>query len=227
MDDSFRAAITGIGSAVPKKVMTNFDFEKFLDTSDEWITKRTGIKERRIISNGESTMTLGTAAAKDALEDAGIDAASLDLIICATVSPEMMFPATSCFIQEALGVKDIPVFDISAACSGFIYALTIGSQFIETGKYQRVLVIGVDALSKFVDWEDRSSCILFGDGAGAVVLQPTNRPDSGVLYTTLKADGSGWDFIHVPGGGTRNPTTHKTVDEKQHYVKMRGRDVYK
>ncbi len=227
MDNGLRAAITGIGSAVPEKVMTNFDFEKFLDTSDEWITKRTGIKERRIVSDGESTMTLGTAAAKDALEDAGIDASDLDLIICATVSPEMIFPATSCFIQEALGVKDIPVFDISAACSGFVYALTIGSQFIETGKYQRVLVIGVDALSKFVDWEDRSSCILFGDGGGAVVLQPTDEPGKGVLYTTLKADGSGWDFIHIPGGGARYPATHETVDQKQHCVKMKGRDVYR
>ncbi len=227
MGNALRAAITGIGAAVPEKVMTNSDFERFLDTSDEWITKRTGIKERRLASDGETTVTLATAAARQALSDAGVDPKQLDLIICATISPDMIFPASGCFIQEALGTGDVPAFDISAACSGFLYGLTVGAQFIETGMYRRVLVIGADVLTRFADFEDRSSCILFGDGAGAVVLEPTNEDNRGVLYNVMHADGKGWDYIHIPAGGARTPTTHETVDQKLHYVKMRGRDVYK
>ena len=227
MDGSPRAAITGVGSAVPAKVMTNHDFEKFLDTSDEWITQRTGIKERRLVSEGETTATLATEAAKKALTNAGVQASDLDLIICATISPEMPFPSTACFVQETIGAKDVPAFDISAACSGFIYALTVGSQFIETGRYNRILVIGVDVLSRFADFTDRGSCILFGDAAGAVVLQPTAEPGKGVQYAVMHANGGGWDYIHVPAGGTRTPTSAETVEQKQHFVKMRGRDVYK
>ena len=227
MANRLRAVITGLGASVPQKVMTNFDFEKFLDTSDEWITKRTGIKERRHVGDGESTLTLGLEASRNALAYSNIKADQLDLIICATITPEMPFPATACFIQESLGARNVPGFDISAACSGFVYGLAVGSQFIETGKYKRILVIGVDVLSKFADFEDRASCILFGDAAGAVVLEPTEEPDKGILYSVMGTDGSGWDFIHVPGGGTRTPTSHETVDNRLHYVKMRGRDVYK
>lgn len=227
MVKTVRAAITGIGSAAPEKVLTNLDFEKFLDTSDEWISRRTGIKQRRCVCDGETTATLATAAARNALADAKINANQLDLIICATITPDMPFPASSCFVQEALGAQDVPAFDISAACSGFIYALTVGTQFIENGKYRRVLVIGADVMTRFTDYTDRSSCILFGDAAGAVVLEPTSEDGRGVLYTVMHADGSGWDFIQLPAGGTRMPPTHETVDQKLHYVKMRGRDVYK
>ncbi|RKY23071.1 MAG: 3-oxoacyl-ACP synthase [Planctomycetota bacterium] len=227
MPGAVRATITGFGSAAPERVMTNHDLEKILDTSDEWIAKRTGIKERRIVSDGETTSMLATRAAKNALASAKIQADELDLIVCGTVSPDMPFPASACFVQDAIGAKNIPAFDLSAACSGFVYGLTTASQFVETGKYEKVLVIGADCLSRVADFTDRGSCILFGDGAGAVVLEPTSEPDKGVVHTVMGADGSGWDFIHVPGGGTRHPTTHETVDEKLHYVKMRGRDVYK
>jgi len=227
MARSLRAAITGIGASAPEKVMTNFDFEKFLDTSDEWITQRTGIKERRVVSDGESTVSLAVEASRGAITQAGLHAKDLDLIICATVTPDMILPASACFIQTALGAGDIPAFDISAACSGFLYGLAVGSQFIETGRYKRVLVIGADALTRFADLTDRSSCVLFGDGAGAVVLEPTEDRDRGIRYNVMHTDGAGWDYIHVPAGGSRLPATHETVDQRLHFVKMRGRDVYK
>jgi 3-oxoacyl-[acyl-carrier-protein] synthase-3 len=216
-----------MGAATPEKILTNQDFEEFLDTSDEWITQRTGIRRRHVISNGESSATLAIESAKAALIDANIQPADLDLIICATVSPDHSLPATACFVQDALGATDVPAFDLSAACSGFIYALAVASQFIETGKYRRVLVIGVDALSRFADYTDRGSCILFGDAGGAVVLEAAETNDIGVLYSVMHTDGSGWDFIHVPAGGSKLPATRDTVEKKLHYVKMRGRDVYK
>ena len=222
-----RAVINGVGSAVPSRIMTNHDFEAILDTSDEWITKRTGVKNRHLVSEGECSSTLATEAANKALVNAGLKPNDLDLIICATVSPDMPFPATACFVQDTLGAKDVPAFDISAACSGFIYGLSIGSQFIETGKYKRILVIGVDSLSRICDYTDRGSCILFGDAAGAVVLEGSQDQTKGIEYTVLHTDGSGWDFIHVPAGGSLNPATEQTVRDKLHYVKMRGRDVYK
>ena len=227
MPPPLRAAITGIGSVVPERVMTNRDFEKILDTSDEWIVKRTGIRERRLVSDGETTSTLATESARKALTGAGIEGKDLDLIICGTVTPDMPFPAVACFVQEALGARNVPAFDVSAACSGFIYTLAIGTQFIETGKYRKVLVIGADCLSRVADYTDRGSCILFGDGAGAVVMEPTTEPDKGVLYSVLHTDGAGWDYIHIPGGGTRTPASKETVEQKLHYVKMRGLDVYK
>ena len=222
-----RAALTGMGVAVPSRVMTNADFEKFLDTSDEWITQRTGIKERHMASEGETTASLAIDAARIALEQAGVKPVDLDLIICATVSPEMPFPATACFVQNALEATNVPAFDISAACSGFIYGLAIADQFIRTGMYKRILVVGVDVLSRFADFEDRRSCILFGDAAGAAVFEPANDSTKGILYNVLHADGSGWDYIHVPAGGTREPTSQETLDQRKHYVKMRGRDVYR
>ena len=227
MAEKLRAAILGTGSAVPEKVMTNADFEKMLDTSDEWITQRTGIRERRVTEQGRGTASLGTEAARKALAAAGMDAKDLDLIICSTVTPEMQFPSTACFVQEALGVRDIPAFDLGAACSGFIYGLTTGATFIEAGRYRKVLVIGADSLSKICDYKDRGSCILFGDAAGAVVLEPTSQQGRGVLYSVLCAYGGGWNYIHVPAGGSRTPATHQTIDARDHYVKMRGRDVYK
>jgi 3-oxoacyl-[acyl-carrier-protein] synthase III len=227
MTKPLRAAIKGLGTAVPKKVMTNADFERLVETSDEWITQRTGIKERHVLSEGESTATLGAAAARAALADAGVKPQDLDLIICATISPEMVFPSTACFIQADLGATDVPAFDISAACSGFLYALTIGSQFIQSGMYKRILVLGAEALTRFTDYTDRGSCILFGDGAGAAVLEAVDDGKSGILYNVLHADGTGLDFIHVPAGGSRTPASHATVDARMHYIKLRGREVYK
>ncbi len=222
-----RGAIVGTGSSVPDKVLTNADFEKTIDTSDEWIVQRTGIRERRVIGDGETGATLGLAAAKAALEDAGVAPTDLDLIICATISPDLPFPGNSCLIQQGLGATDVPAFDLSAACSGFVYALATADSFIYGGRYNTVLVIGVDTLTPFVDYEDRGSCILFGDGAGAAVLRATEDTDKGLQYFKLGADGNGWDFIHVPAGGVRTPTSQQTVADRQHYVKLRGRDVYK
>jgi 3-oxoacyl-[acyl-carrier-protein] synthase-3 len=222
-----RAAITGIGASVPTKVLTNQDFEKFLDTSDEWITQRTGIKTRHIVTDGQTTASLGAAAARQALDDAGVDPKDLDLILCATITPDMLCPSTACFIQQQIGATDVASLDVGAACSGYVYAMAIASKFIETGTYRKILIVGAEALSRFADYTDRTSCILFGDGAGAAVLGPTDDPDKGVQYTVLHADGAGWDFIHVPAGGTREPASHASVDGHRHYLKMRGRDVYK
>ena len=227
MPETVLAAIAGMGAAVPDRVLHNSDFEKFLDTSDEWITQRTGIKQRRVVTDGQSTASLAVQSAREALADAATDPKDLDFIICATITPEMMFPATACFIQDALGATDVPCFDLSAACSGFIYGLAIASKFIETGTYGRILVIAADTLSRVTDYTDRGSCILFGDAAGAAVLAPTDRPDRGIFYSVLHADGSGWDFIHVPAGGSRHPASQQTVRDRQHYIKMRGREVYK
>lgn len=227
MSSGTRAAITALGMAVPPRVMPNQEFESFLDTSDEWIAQRTGIRQRHIAGVGESTATLGAKAAQAALDNAGLKADQLDLIICATITPELIFPSTACFIQHQLGVDNIPAFDISAACSGFLYGLATASRFIESGMYKRILVVGAETLSRFSDFTDRGSCILFGDGAGAAILEATSDPDRGVIYNVLHASGSGWDFIHVPAGGSRTPATHETVDQRLHYIKMRGRDVYK
>jgi 3-oxoacyl-[acyl-carrier-protein] synthase-3 len=216
-----------MGSAAPDKVMTNEDFEKILDTSDEWITQRTGIKERRLCREDETTSQLAAQAARNALDDAGLTPDELDLIICGTVSGDLPFPATACLVQDALGITNIPAFDVSAACSGYIYALTVGKQFVETGAYENVLVIGADCLSKMADYEDRGSCILFGDGAGASILQPTTEEDKGIVFTTLACNGSGWDYIHIPAGGTARPFSQEVLDSREHFIKMRGRDVYK
>ncbi len=227
MTGPIRAAIRGVGHSVPSRVMTNEDFEQFLETSDEWITKRTGIKERRIAADDQSTATFAAEAARAALADAGWAPGDLDLIVCATVTPELIFPSTACFVQQMIGATDVPAFDLSAACSGFVYALSAARGFIETGVYRRVLVIGADVMSKFTDYTDRGSCILFGDGAGAVVLEADENPDVGIQYTVMHADGTGWDYIHIPAGGTRTPPSHEVLDQRLQYVKMRGRDVYK
>ena len=227
MTESLRANIVGTGSAAPDRVLSNADLEKMVETSNEWIVQRPGVHERRICGNGESTASLALTAAKNAIDNAGMTPNELDMILVATITPEMIFPATACFIQQGLGVEDVPSFDISAACSGFVYGLAIANTFIASGRYRNILVIGVDTLSRFTDYTDRGSCILFGDGAGAAIVQATDEPDKGLLYFELGTRGSGWDFIHLPAGGSRTPATPETVEAKQHFVKMRGRDVYK
>jgi 3-oxoacyl-[acyl-carrier-protein] synthase-3 len=222
----YGAIIAGTGSCVPEKRLTNEDLSKMVQTNDEWITQRTGIRERRVVQEGETTATLATTAAKRALEAAGLEAKDLDLIICATITPEMIFPSTACFVAAALGLTTTPAFDMSAACSGFIYALGTGSAFVKSGQYKNVLVIGAETLSRAVDYTDRSSCILFGDGAGAVVLQRSNDTKKGVVYNALHADGNGADVMkYMPG--SRHPICADLIDSRGHFMQLRGREVYK
>ena len=219
-------AITGVGSYVPKRVLTNADLEKIVDTTDDWITSRTGIRERRTAAEDEYTSTMGIAAARIALERAGVDAADLDLIIVATITPDMPFPATACIVQQELGAAKAAAFDLEAACTGFLYALEIGRQFIDNGTYQNVLIIGAEKLSSIIDSKDRNTCVLFGDGAGAAVLQ--HRADSrGVLATRLGSDGGKANILAMPGGGCRQPATVDSVNERIHFLKMEGKEVFK
>ncbi len=220
-----KVGIIGVGAYLPKKVLSNADLEKMVDTSDEWITTRTGIKERRIVSAQEAASDLSIKAAKSALKDAGLKPQDIDLIILATVTPDMQFPSTACFVQKGLGAIGAVCFDISAACSGFVYAITIAQQFIASGAYKRALVIGAEVLSSVTDWKDRNTCVLFGDGAGAAVLSEVKS--GGILSTYLGSDGTNTDLLMVPGGGSRNPATHKTVDSRLHYVKMQGNELFK
>lgn len=223
---NYSAIIAGTGSALPEKRLTNDDLSKMVDTNDEWIVQRTGIRERRIAGPGESTATLATAAARRALEAAGLEAKDLDLIICGTISPEMTFPSTACFVAAALGLNSTPAFDIAAACSGFIYTLETGSSFIKAGRYRNVLVIGAETLSRLTDYTDRSSCILFGDGAGAVVLQRSTDTRRGVIYAGLHADGHGWEMLCCHPG-SRHPVDAAMLESRGQYMKIKGREVYK
>jgi len=219
-------SIAAVGSYVPSRILTNADLEKMVETSDEWITTRTGIKERRIAANDEYTSDLAAKAAKRALEKAGVSPEQLDLIIVATITPDMPFPATACLVQEKLGAKKAAAFDLEAACSGFIYGLEIGQQFIMSRTYENVLVIGAEKLSTIVDWKDRNTCVLFGDGAGAAVLQ--HRSNShGLLTVCMGSDGGKSNLIMMPGGGSRNPATPETVNARLHYLKMEGRETFK
>lgn len=223
--DKIAVGILGTGSAVPEQVMTNADFERMVDTSDEWITSRTGIKERRIARSDQASSDLAFEAAQRAIHNAGIRPEDIEMIIVATITPDMMFPATACIVQERLGLSSIPAFDLSAGCSGFVYALDVGSQMVRSG-YGKVLVIGVDLLSKITDYEDRSTCILFGDGAGAAVLSQV--PDGyGFICTELGADGAGGLHLKMPAGGSRLPASAETVSSRQHFVQMAGNDVFK
>ncbi len=228
MPERLGVKISGTGHAVPERILTNEFFEKRLDTSDEWIRERTGIQERRVVSAGESTATLASAAATKALEDAGMSPAEIDLIIVSTITPECQFPSTACFVQQALGFPTIPAFDLAAACSGFIYGFIVASHMLSSGNFRNVLLIGAETMSRIADYEDRATCILFGDGAGAVVLSAT--PDTSgpcLLHYQMQAEGSGMSMLFVPAGGSRLPASHMTVDERLHYVKMQGREVYK
>ena len=218
--------IAGIGICVPDKVLTNSDLEKMVNTSDEWIKTRTGISERRISSYETATSDLASKAAENAIINAGIKPEKIDLVITATATPDMLFPATACIIQNHIGAVNAGAFDLEAGCSGFMYALIVASQFISTGAYNNVLVVGADELSKITNWEDRSTCVLFGDGAGAVILQRSDG-NSGILSFVLGARGSGAEHLKFPAGGTRMPATEDTVKNKLHCIHMNGNEVFK
>lgn len=220
------AVISGTGSSAPSRVVTNHDLETIVDTSDEWITTRTGIRERRVAREDESLSQFAVEAARQALEAAGVQPGDLDLIILATVTPDMPIPATSCTIQHQLGAVRAAAFDLSAGCSGFIYAQSVAKQFIVSGRCRHVLVIGAELLSKYLDWEDRTTCVIFADGAGAALMSEA-QPPRGVLSSAMHTDGSMADYIHMPGGGCLHPPTEQTVRDRLHYIRMRGNETFK
>ena len=221
-----RARIIATGSYAPEKVLTNSDLEKMVDTSDEWITERTGIKERRIADEKQAASDLAYVAAREALKGSGLKAKDIELIIVATVTGDMSLPATACILQDRLEAKRAAAFDVNAACSGFIYGLAVANAFIRSGAYRRVLVVGAEVLTKFTDWEDRTTCVLFGDAAGAAILEAVNE-DRGILCTKIHSDGSMWDLLHTPGGGSRYPASKETLRKKQHFIKMKGNETFK
>jgi len=221
-----RAAITALGTYVPERVVTNHDIMKLVDTTDEWIRTRTGIEKRHYVEPGTGTSAIAAKAAREALRRRGIGADELELIIVATVTPDMLFPATGCLVQDRIGAKRAWAFDVSAACSGFAFALTMGAQFVETGRHSKVMVIGADVMTSILDFEDRTTCVLFGDGAGAVILEP-REDGTGILDFAHEVDGSGACYLNMPGGGSLKPATHETVDAKLHYVRQQGQHVFK
>jgi 3-oxoacyl-[acyl-carrier-protein] synthase III len=219
-------SITGVGSYVPEKILTNHDLEKMVETSDEWITTRTGIKERHIAATDEFTSDMAAKAAERAMKMAGVTAEQIDLVIVATITPDMPFPATACLVQHKIGATRAAAFDLEAACSGFIYGLEVGQQFIMSRTYNTVLVIGAEKISSIVDWNDRNTCVLFGDGAGAAILQ--NRENShGLLTAVMGADGGSADLLFMPGGGSRCPATKGSVDARLHFLRMEGKETFK
>src|SRR5271155_4797990 len=220
------AKITGVAGYVPPRVVTNFDLEKRVDTNDEWIRTRTGIRERHYADPGVAASHLGTEAAKKLLAAKGVQPEQIDLIVVATVTPDMLFPATACLIQDRLGAKNAWGFDLSAACSGFAYALTVGAQFVASGTHKRALVIGSDVMTSILDYKDRATCVLFGDGAGAVLLEPA-ADGEGILDFAHDIDGSGGENLYMPGGGSLNPASQETVEKRMHYVHQEGAQVFK
>lgn len=221
-----RAKITGTGFAVPQRVLTNADLEKMVDTSDEWITARTGIKERYIASENEYTSTFATRAAEKAMAMAGVGPEELDLLIVATVTPDFPFPSTACLVQNNLKAVNATAFDIAAACSGFIFGLSLAEKYIRAGAARKILIVGAEVLSRIVDWTDRNTCCLFGDGAGAVVVEASPN-ERGILSTHIHSDGRHWELLYQPGAGNRNPASQKTIDEKQAFINMQGNEVFK
>src|SRR5688572_3533511 len=221
-----RAAITSVGRYLPERVMTNADLEKLVDTNDEWIRSRTGIEERRVAEPGTPTSELCLRAARQCLELRGVSPEEIDLIIVATITPDMVFPATACILQDKLKAPRAWGFDISAACSGFVYALTMGAQFVQTGAHRRVLVLGADVMSAILDYQDRTTCVLFGDGAGAVLLEPS-ADDNGIIDFAHEVDGSGACYLHMPAGGSLRPASHETVDRREHFIRQEGAHVFK
>jgi 3-oxoacyl-[acyl-carrier-protein] synthase-3 len=226
MNKKIGVKILGTGSYFPKKVLTNADLEKIVETTDEWITTRTGMKERHVSEKDELTSDISLEASKEALKAAGISPEQIDLILVATISPDMIFPSTACFLQHKLGATNAAAFDLSAACSGFIYALAISKAFIESGMYKTVLIVGAEELTKLTDWSDRNTCVLFGDGAGAMVLSASQEDDN-ILSVFLGADGSHAGLLYLPAGAAANPASAQTVENKMHYIKMAGKEVFK
>jgi 3-oxoacyl-[acyl-carrier-protein] synthase-3 len=218
--------IQGIGAAAPAKILTNHDLEKMVDTSDQWIRERSGIERRHILEEGKANSDIAVQAAQKALKDAGSKAEELDCIIVATVTPDYFFPSTACQVQAKIGAVNAAAMDVSAACSGFLYALILADSLIGTNRYKKILIIGSEALSRFTDWEDRSTCVLFGDGAGAAVVVPSDGK-RGVLSSYMKSDGRLGNLLRMPGGGSAHPATHETVDQRLHFIKMEGREVFK
>jgi len=223
---NIRATITAVGHWVPEERLTNADFEKMVDTTDEWIRTRTGIVERRILREG-ATSDLAANAIREMLKNRGISASEIDLIIVATVTPDMFFPSTACLVQDRIGAKNAWGFDVSAACSGFPFALVTGAQFIETGRCKKVVVVGADKMSSITDYTDRANSILFGDAGAAVLLEPSADPSAGIVDHILRIDGSGEKALHMRGGGSLNPPTHETVDKRMHYIFQDGKTVFK
>ena len=222
-----RVKISALGTYVPPRLLTNADLEKMVDTNNQWIMERVGIRERHIVDKGVATSDLAVEAAKKALAERGIDASDLDAIIVGTVTPDMFFPSTACLVQHKLGAKNLWGFDISAACSAFVYALQAGAQFVATGSHKKVLVIGADVMSSIIDYTDRATCVIFGDGAGAVLLEPAEDDSVGLIDFLHEVDGSGGCSLYMPGGGSLNPSTHETVDKKMHFVHQDGGAVFK
>ena len=227
MTQLVRVKISALGTYVPPRLLTNADLEKMVETSDQWITERTGIRERHIVDKGVATSDLAVEAANKALAQRGIAASELDAILVGTVTPDMLFPSTACLVQHKLGAKGVWGFDLSAACSAFLYALQTGIQFVATGTHKRVMVIGADVMSSIIDYTDRATCIIFGDGAGAVILEPADTDSLGMIDFIHEVDGSGGCFLYMPGGGSLHPSTHETVDQKMHYVHQDGQAVFK
>jgi len=223
---SVRAKISSIGTYVPPKVLTNADLEKLVDTNDQWILERTGIRERHIVEKGVATSDLAAEAAKQCLARRGVAATEVEVIIVATVTPDMLYPATACLVQEKIGAKGAWGFDLSAACSGFVYALQVGAKLVESGAHKKVMVIGADTMSRIIDYTDRSTCILFGDAAGAMLVEPA-EPGHGFIGFINEVDGSGGDHLKMPAGGSRLPASAETVEKRLHYVKQEGQQVFK
>jgi len=222
-----RAKITAVSHYLPERRLTNQELEKIVDTSDQWIVERTGIRERRVVAKGQATSDLGAAAAKRLLEQRGMDASEIELIIVATVTPDMFFPSSACLVQMKIAANRAWGFDLSGACSGFVYALATGAQFIASGTHKKVLVIGADVMTSIIDFHDRATCVLFGDGAGAVLLEPAEEGEQGIIDFILRCDGGGGQFLYMPAGGSLNPASPETVAKNMHYVHQDGRNVFK
>ncbi len=222
-----RAKITAVSHYLPERRVTNKDLERIVDTSDEWIVERTGTRERRIAEKGQGASDLGAAAARLLLEKRGLDPSGIELIIVATVTPDMFFPSTACLLQTKIGASNAWGFDLSGACSGFVYALATAAQFVATGAHSKVLVVGADVMTSIIDFQDRATCVLFGDGAGAVLVEPAEDGECGIVDFMLRSDGSGGQFLYMPGGGSLNPSSAETVQKKMHYVHQDGRNVFK
>ena len=227
MNKPVRAKISALGTYVPPRLLTNEDLEKMVETSHDWIVDRTGIRERHIVDDGVATSDLAVEAAKRALEQRGITANDLEAILVATVTPDMFFPSTACLVQHKIGAKNVWGFDLSAACSAFVYAMQAGAQFVSTGAHKKVMVIGADVMSSIIDYTDRATCVIFGDGAGAVILEPAEDDSVGLIDFMHEIDGSGGCALYMPGGGSLHPSTHETVDKKMHYVHQDGQAVFK